>query len=125
MFILGLLLSVFVFADYNQNKADILNLTGLSESEIVRQTEKDLESLLVCSEDGFSSGLEEFYVDGYMTPSESLNTTTFTVVTEVTGPSSVSCYVTDTYMCYTYWTQKSGEWSVLGTECDYDEVAGE
>lgn len=125
MWVLSLLLSVFVSADYVQNKADILNITGLSEAEIILETEKDLEASLVCSEDGFSSGLEEFFVDGYTTPTEDLNSSSFAVVTEVTGPSGASCYVTDTYMCYTYWTQKSGSWTVLGSECDYDEVAGE
>ena len=125
MWVLSLLLSVFASAEFAQNTSDILTLTGLSEDAIVRSTEKSLEATVRCSEDGFSSGLEAFTVDGFTTPEDSLETRYFTVVTDVTGPSSQSCAVSDTYMCYTYWIKKSNEWIVMGTECDYDEVAGE
>ncbi len=117
--IFAILFQSYVFAAaIPVNEAELLKATGLEKSYISKETGDSLESLLFYSNNGFSCGLEEFYIDGYnITEGTESAPTKFEVVSVVTGPANY-CATTEEFKCYTYFFLQNDAWKTLGAECD-------
>lgn len=124
MYLFTILLSFFSSAEFIQNKADILNVTGLTETIIEKKTEQSLEAFLFYQDDGVSCGLDEYFIFGFTTTTKSLTVDQFTVVSDVVGQVN-DCNGYEQFKCYTTWAKKDDQWNPLFTECDDDTVAGE
>lgn len=117
MFFLSILFSLIVSAEMGITQSEALAATGLTEQQLLMETQKSLESYLFNDGDGISCGLDEFDVSGYTAPSAASGMTQFTVITRVVGPVGY-CAGYESYSCYTTWKNKNNTWAVAFTECD-------
>jgi hypothetical protein len=124
--IFAILFQTYVFAAaIPVNEAELLKATGLEKSYISKETEDSLESLLLISENGFTCGLEEFYIDGYnITDGTESAPKKFEVITVVIGPAN-SCASSEEFKCYTHFYLQNDTWKSLGAECEYDSKFNE
>lgn len=119
MILIALIFSVLASAEVEKSKNDILALTGLTETYILQETQNSLEEYLFQDGSGISCGLEEFVVSHYTVPSpkQTLSYDQFTIATETSGPVGY-CDGYATYMCYVEWSNKSGVWKTVSTDCE-------
>lgn len=114
-----LLQTLVIAAPIHVNEADLLKVTGLEKSYVMRETENSLESYLYYDNNGISCGLEEFYVEGYtITEGTESAPTKFEVITTVSGPVNY-CAQYSQFQCYTYFYLKNSTWNTLGAECEH------
>lgn len=119
MILIALIFSVLANAEVEKSQNDILAMTGLTEKYILTETQKSLEEYLFQDGSGISCGLDEFYVSHYTvpSPSQTLSYDKFTIATETTGPVGY-CDGYARYMCFVEWSNKSGVWKTVSTDCE-------
>lgn len=117
MILLALVLSVFASAEVEKTQNEILLMTGLSEKVLLDSTQNSLEAYLFQDGNGISCGLDEFRISHFTVPFKTTTAEKFTVVTETTGPVG-ACEGYATYMCFTEWSNKSGAWKTVSTDCE-------
>ncbi|MBY0384269.1 hypothetical protein K2X05_03845 [bacterium] len=124
--LLALLLQTQSFAAGIQvSEKELLSVTGIQKSFLLKSNEDALESLLSFEDEGISCEMDEFSIEGYTITEGTANAPKkFEVINRVTGPTNF-CGGTATYTCYTYFYLKNGQWLDLGSECDDSTVFNE
>ncbi len=117
MMVLVLIFSLFASAEVEKSQDEILKMTGLTPAQILQKTQESLEQYLFQDDSGESCGLDEFAVSHYLVPNKAQTYERFTVVTDTTGPVG-HCDGYATYNCFTEWSNKSGSWNTVSTECE-------
>ena len=99
-------------------QTQLLNVTGISQSDLYAQTEKALDTYVFLDEGGMSCGLDNYEIETFnIIEGSRAKPTRFEVVAQVEGPGS-SCNENDQYQCYVTWKLTQTGWQTVFVECD-------